>query len=136
MRMCNNKLRKLIKGESRERERVESKWMMWLLMCLSRSVATINTMFQLLDIYSIDFLKSYSFLVQIFCLINCAPLHAPPIKFEQLASLIKWDNSDFNIHVTDVNVKIPFFFFFRSFYFFSLFLAFGFSFFSSPCGLS
>ena len=80
--MCNNMLRKLIKGESRERERVESKWMMWLLMCLSRSVATINAMFQLLDIYSIDFLKSYSFLVQIFCLINCAPLHAPPIKFE------------------------------------------------------
>ena len=136
MRMCNNKLRKLIKGESRERERVESKWMMWLLMCLNRSVVTINIMFQLLDIYSIDFLKSYSFWVQIFCLINCAPFHAPPIKFEQLAFLIKWDNSDFNIHVTDVNVKIPFFFFFRSFYFFSLFLAFGFFFFSSPCGLS
>ena len=56
--------------------------------------------------------------VQIFCLINCAPLHAPLIKLAQLDSLIKWDNSDFNTHV-----KIPFFFFFV---FFSLFPAFGF----------
>ena len=49
--------------------------------------------------------------VQIFCLINCAPLHASPIKLGQLTFLIKWDNSDFNTHITDVNVKIPFFFF-------------------------
>ena len=67
--------------------------------------------------------------VQIFCLINYASLHIPPIKLRQLDSLIKWDNSAFNTHVTDVNVKIPFsffFFFFRGFFFFSLFPAFGF----------
>ena len=49
--------------------------------------------------------------VQIFCLINCAPLHAPPIKFGQLASFIKWDNSDFNTHV-NVSVTLKSFSFF------------------------
>ena len=41
--MYNNKLRKLIKRKrvKRERERVGSKWLTWLLMCLNRSVATI-----------------------------------------------------------------------------------------------
>ena len=74
--------------------------------------------------------------VQIFCLINCAPLHVPPIKFGQLTFLIKWDNSDFNTHFTKVlTLKSLSFFFFGSFYFFSI-LAFGFFFFSSPCGLS
>ena len=78
--------------------------------------------------------------VQIFCLINCAPLHNPPIKLEQiklgqLTFLTKWDNSDFNTHVTEMltlkSLSFFFFFFFHSFYFFSV-LAFGFS---SPCGL-
>ena len=67
------------------------------------------------------------FIIQIFCLINYAPLYAPPIKFGQLVSPIKWDNPDFN---TDVNVKIiPFFFSFHSFCFFSLLPTFGFFFF-------
>ena len=58
------------------------------------------------------------FIIQIFCLINCAPLYTSPIKFGQLVSPIKWDNPNFN---TDINVKIiPFFFSFHSFYFFSL----------------
>ena len=51
--MYNNKLTKLIKRKrvKRERERVGSKWVTWLLMCLNRSVATINVILQLLDIY-------------------------------------------------------------------------------------
>ena len=77
--------------------------------------------------------------VQIFCLINYAPLHNPPIKLEQiklgqLTFLTKWDNSDFNTHVTEtLTLKSPpffFFFFFHSFNLFSLFSAFGFFFFS------
>ena len=39
--------------------------------------------------------------VQIFCLINCAPLHASPIKLGQLTFLIKWDNSNFDTHITE-----------------------------------
>ena len=71
------------------------------------------------------------FIIQIFCLINYAPLYAPSIKFGQLVSPIKWDNPDFN---TNVKVKIiPFFFlpqllfllfasdFWFFFFFFSLF---------------
>ena len=57
--------------------------------------------------------------VQIFCLINYTPLHAPPIKFGQLASFIKWNNSDFNTHVTETltlkSLSFFFFFFFRGF---------------------
>ena len=53
-------------------------------------------------------LRRYSYWVQIFCLINCALLYTPLIKFGQLASPVKWDNPDFN---TNVKVKIiPFFF--------------------------
>ena len=60
--MCNNKIRKLIKrkrvkrGRERKRERVGSKWMMWQLMGLNRSITTINATFQLIYIYYLFFL--------------------------------------------------------------------------------
>jgi len=35
----------------KNRENVENWWMMWLLMWFNRSIARINTMFQLTEIY-------------------------------------------------------------------------------------
>ena len=100
----------------------------WLLMCIRDIILSPNLLSHQLC--------STSYWVQIFCLINCAPLHAPPINFGQLASLIKWNNSDFNTHVTETltlkSLSFFFLFFLPRLYFFSV-PAFGFFFFSSPC---
>ena len=80
----------------------------WLLMCIRDIILCPNLLSHQLC--------STSYWVQIFCLINYAPLHAPPIKFGQLASLIKWNNSDFNNHVTETLTlkSLSFFSFFSS----------------------